>query len=78
MSENIQPDQPQEESNPQRFAEILRLVVIAIIWTFLFVLSFFTYFSIPFLIFITWFIIAALIKFFKREEENGSGYDRDF
>lgn len=70
---------PQTEKRPAMTArQIIRLVALTVIWLALFGLSFFTYFSIPFLIFATWFIIAWLLKLFKRDEKGGSGYDREF
>ncbi len=77
VNEKYQPDQPRAESNLRQSSEIVKLVVIIIVWIGLFILSFFTYFSIPFLIFITWFIIAAFIKLIKKDEDNGSGYDKE-
>jgi len=77
VNEKYQPDQPQEESNLRKSSEIAKLVVIIIVWISLFILSFFTYFSIPFLIFVTWFIIAAFIKLLKKDEDHGSGYDKE-
>jgi len=77
VNEKYQPDQPRAESNLRQSSEIVKLVVIIIVWIGLSILSFFTYFSIPFLIFITWFIIAALIKLIKKDEDNGSGYDKE-
>ncbi len=77
MPEELPPPKPENKSRVST-REILGLIGISIVWIGLFALSFFTYFSIPFLIFISWIMIAWLIRIFKRDEKEGSGYDRNF
>jgi hypothetical protein len=69
---------PGDEKRKLNTAQIIKFTILMIVWIVLFAISFYFYFSIPFLIFLTWVIAAWLIKLFKADKEGGSGYDRDF
>ena len=73
-------DKKQDPNNTYKMKqkEIGKVILLSILWVILLILSFLTYFAIPAVIFITWIIIAWIVKFFKEDKDKGSGYDRDF
>ncbi len=74
-------DKEQNHDNTYKIKtkEIGKVILLSILWIVLLFLSFLTYYAIPAVIFISWMIIAWMIKVFKKEDDTkGSGYDRDF
>jgi len=60
-----------------RAAEIIKIVALSIVWFFLIILSIYTYYAIPILIFISWWIIVWLFKKLKKDKHDGSPYDEE-
>jgi len=73
-------DQVQKENNSStsREKETLKVLCLSLVWLVFFALSFFSYYAIPVVIFVSWAIIAWLIKALKKDKKGGSGYDQDF
>ena len=71
-------DQKDTNSTTPKKKDVLKLVGMSLLWLAFFALSFFSYYAIPAVIFVTWVIIAWLIKVFKKDKKSGSGYDQDF
>ncbi|MCJ7520139.1 MAG: hypothetical protein MUO42_10795 [Anaerolineaceae bacterium] len=73
---NKQP--PNEPVNPvpsSKWREILKIILLSLVWVALMAISFYTYYTIPILIFITWWIVAWVIKASKKDDHDGSAYD---
>jgi len=62
----------------KRKKHFLEIVVGAIVWIVLAILAFYTWYTIPALIFLTWILIAWGIKIFRGDKKDGSAYDKDF
>ncbi|MCD6576619.1 MAG: hypothetical protein J7K66_01235 [Anaerolineaceae bacterium] len=71
-------EQNPDNTNKIKQKEIGKVILLSILWVVLLALSFLTFYAIPAVIFITWMIIAWMVKSFKEERDKGSGYDRDF
>jgi len=63
--------------NPSRH-ERLKVILMSFLWLVFFALSFVTFFAIPAVLFLTWAVIAWIIKIRKCDQDDCSGYDRDF
>ena len=66
------------ENSDVKKRETIKIIALSLLWVVLLIISFLTYYAIPAIIFVTWMIIAWLIKAFKADKGGGSGYDREF
>lgn len=76
MNESNQPDR-EKKSISKKWREIIKIIILSVFWIVLMALSFYTYYTIPILIFISWWIIAWVIKAFKGDKHDGSAYDEE-
>jgi len=70
-------DKKQMSHNQTRH-EQLKVILMSFLWLVFFALSFITYYAIPAVIFITWAVIAWVVKASKGDQGGGSGYDSEF
>ncbi len=70
--------QKQQAPHNQSRHERLKIILMSFLWLVFFALSFLTYYAVPAVIFISWVIIAWVIKARKGDQDCGSGYDREF
>lgn len=61
----------------RRSVEIVKILIISIVWLISLAISFYTYFTIPFLIFLGWWVVALLMKLTKTDLHDGSAYDEE-
>jgi predicted butyrate kinase (DUF1464 family) len=74
MDEHKNQQSPHDQSRHER----LKIILMAFLWLVFFALSFITYYAIPAVIFITWAVIAWVVKASKGDQGGGSGYDSEF
>lgn len=74
MSKNDQA----EKSGTIKKNALLKMIFMSVLWIVLFALSFITFYAIPAVIFVSWVIIAWLIKAIKADNGGDSGYDSEF
>jgi len=78
MVENNQPERDRKENRQKIWAvETVKIVLLSILWFFFIILSLYTYYAIPLLVFISWWIIAWLFKKSKKDKHDGSPYDEE-
>lgn len=70
--------QSSKETLKQKNRSVFTIVLLSLLWFFLIIFSFYTYYAIPALIFISWWIVAWVLKALKRDKHDGTGYDDEF
>jgi hypothetical protein len=68
---------PEKPAQVNKWKEIVKIIILSVVWIALIVVSFYTYYTIPALIFISWWIIAWIIKILKKDKHDGSAYDEE-
>ncbi len=68
---------PEKPAQKNRLLEIIKIIILSLVWILLIIVSFYTYYTIPILIFISWWVIALIIKLLKKDKHDGSAYDEE-
>ena len=66
-----------EDRQKKRASETVKIVLLSLLWFCFIILSLYTYYAIPLLVFVSWWIIAWLFKKRKKDKHDGSPYDEE-
>ena len=61
----------------KKTSEIVKILLLSVVWLVFLAVSFYTYYTIPILVFLGWWVAAMIIRLSKNDLHDGSAYDEE-